>query len=84
MDLKDERWAVIEPLIPEEGRMAKHRRGRPWRNPRDVLNGILWILRIGAGWSDLPKRYPPYLPSTLPALGNGCHIAMAKGVGKTW
>jgi len=34
--------------------------GRPWRDPRDVLNGILWILRTGAAWADLPRRYPPY------------------------
>ena len=25
-----------------------------------MLNGILWILRTGAQWADLPKRYPPY------------------------
>jgi transposase len=35
-------------------------RGRPWRDSRDVLNGILWILRTGAPWRDLPERYPPY------------------------
>ena len=29
-------------------------------DPRDVLNGILWILRPGAPWKDLPPRYPPY------------------------
>lgn len=34
--------------------------GRPWRDPRDVLNGILWVLRTGAPWADLPRRYPPY------------------------
>ena len=28
--------------------------------PRDVLNGILWILRTGAPWKDMPSRYPPY------------------------
>jgi len=25
-----------------------------------VLNGILWVLRTGAPWADLPGRYPPY------------------------
>jgi transposase len=35
-------------------------RGRPWRDPRDVLNGILWIMRTGAPWRDTPERYPPY------------------------
>ena len=33
--------------------------GRPWRDPRDVLNAILWVLRTGAPWADLPRRYPP-------------------------
>lgn len=59
MDLTDEQWAVLEPLIPKPVRRADNR-GRPWRNPRDVLNGILWILRTGAPWKDLPERYPPY------------------------
>jgi transposase len=27
---------------------------------RDVLNGVLWVLRTGAPWHDLPERYPPY------------------------
>ncbi len=58
MDLTDEQWQVLEPLI---GRMPRRAdgRGRPWRSSRDVLNGILWVLRTGAQWADLPERYPP-------------------------
>jgi transposase len=37
-------------------------RGRPWLDARVVLNGILWIVRTGAQWQDLPARYPPYQP----------------------
>ena len=59
MDLTDEQWAVLEPLIPEPLRRADGR-GRPWKPARDVLNGILWILRTGAPWKDMPDRYPPY------------------------
>jgi transposase len=59
MDLTDEQWAVLEPLIGEMPRRADGR-GRPWRNSREVLNGILWILRTGAQWAELPDRYPPY------------------------
>jgi transposase len=59
MELTDEQWAVLEPLIGEMPRRADGR-GRPWRSSREVLNGILWILRTGAQWAELPKRYPPY------------------------
>lgn len=57
MDLTDAQWAVLHPLLPRP-RIRRDRRGRPWRDPRDVLNGILWILRTGAPWADLPARYP--------------------------
>ena len=59
MDLTDEQWAVLEPLIGGLPRRPDGR-GRPWRSSREVLNGILWILRTGAQWHDLPERYPPY------------------------
>ena len=57
MELKDEQWAVLEPLIPKPRRRADGR-GRPWRADREVLNGILWVLRTGAPWQDVPDRYP--------------------------
>lgn len=60
MDLTDEQWAVLEPLLPEKERQPPRTRGRPWKEPREVLNGVLWILRTGAPWQDLPERYPPY------------------------
>lgn len=59
MDLTDEQWAVVEPLIPKPVRRADGR-GRPWRNSREVLDGIFWIMRSGAPWHDLPDRYPPH------------------------
>jgi len=59
VDLTDEQWAVIQPLLPRHERPRK-RRGRPFQDARAVLNGILWILRTGAPWADLPDRYPPY------------------------
>lgn len=58
-ELTDEQWAVLAPLIPEPPRRADGR-GRPWRDSREVLNGILWVLRTGAAWADLPGRFPPY------------------------
>jgi len=59
MDLTDEQWEVIKPWIPDPPRRLDGR-GRPWRDARQVLNGILWILRTGAPWKDLPNRYPSY------------------------
>lgn len=59
MDLIDEQWLVIKPLIPDPPRRTDGR-GRPWRDAREVLNGVLWVLRTGAPWYDLPERYPPY------------------------
>ncbi|WP_170230029.1 IS5 family transposase [Polyangium fumosum] len=59
VDLTDPQWALLEPLIPAP-RVRADRRGRPWKDAREVLNGILWILRTGARWADLPERYPSY------------------------
>lgn len=58
-ELSDEQWAVIEPLLPRP-RVRPDGRGRPRRGNREIINGILWILRSGARWVDLPDRYPPY------------------------
>lgn len=59
MDLTDAQWKLLSPLLPRP-RLRDDGRGRPWRDPRDVLNGILWVLRTGAAWNDLPERYPSY------------------------
>ena len=59
MELTTEQWNRIEPVI-KELKPKKDPRGRPLRDPREILNGILWILRTGAPWKDMPQRYPPY------------------------
>ena len=53
--MNEAQWEQLSGLLP-----APKTRGRPRRDDRDVLNGILWILRTGAPWKDLPERYPPY------------------------
>jgi transposase len=59
MDLTDEQWSIIQPLIPDPPRRPDGK-GRPWKDAHDIMNAVLWILRTGAPWYDLPDRYPPY------------------------
>ena len=58
-DLTDQQWKILDPLVPEPAR-RRDGRGRPWKARRAVLNGILWVLRTGAPWVELPDRYPSY------------------------
>jgi transposase len=62
MDLTDTQWQTIKEFIPDDP-VRKDRRGRPWGQQRPALDGILWILRTGAPWKDLPPRYGP--PATV-------------------
>jgi len=59
MDLTEDQWNVIRTILPEDP-VRPDRRGRPWSDRRQVFNGVLWILRTGAPWQDLPDRYGAY------------------------
>src|SRR2546421_6516744 len=50
-DTSDAQWRLIEPLLP------KQKRGGRWNDHRLMFDGILWVLRTGAPWRDLPERY---------------------------
>jgi len=52
--LKDDEWDLIGDVFPEPAAT-----GRPPRDKRQVVNGILWILRTGAPWRDLPEEFGP-------------------------
>ena len=54
-EITDKAWEQIAPLLPENGQ-----RGGQWQDHRKVVNGILWKLRTGAPWRDLPERYGPW------------------------
>src|SRR6202167_2759417 len=58
MDLTAAQWEKLKPLLAPK--RHSDGRGRPWRDTQAVLNGVLWVLRTGAPWHDLPDRYPPY------------------------
>jgi transposase len=55
-ELTDEEWARLAPLLPA----MTPRRGGRWRDHRQVLNGILFRVRSGVPWRDLPERYGPW------------------------
>src|SRR5688500_3705632 len=54
-EITDEAWERIEPLLPEGSTP-----GGRWKDHRTILNGILWRLRTGAPWRDMPERYGPW------------------------
>jgi transposase len=49
--LSDAEWEFVRPLLPRAGT------GRPRRDDRTVLNGIVWKFRTGVPWRDVPERY---------------------------
>lgn len=50
--LTDEHWDLIKDLFPPRAKT-----GRPPSDRRNVMDGILWILRTGAPWRDLPEEF---------------------------
>jgi len=59
MKLSEKQWEKVAPLIPD-GPVREDGKGRPWKDKRTVLEGVLWIVWTGARWRDLPTLYPPY------------------------
>ena len=54
--LTDEQWFLIKDLFPWKPPSVQG--GRPKADPRACFEGILWVLRTGARWKDLPKCFP--------------------------
>jgi transposase len=54
--LTDDQWGRIAPLLPPHRPSANG--GRPWAADRECLEGILWLLRSGARWRDIPIDLP--------------------------
>lgn len=55
-ELSDEQWTRLRPHLPPQ----KPPFGKPNRDHRTVVEGMLWRLRTGAPWRDLPERYGPW------------------------
>ena len=56
-ELTDEEWEKIAQLIPEK---ATGTQGRPAKDNRMMMNGMMWLARSGSSWRDLPERYGPW------------------------
>ena len=53
--LTDEQWELIKDVFPPPAKT-----GRPPSDRRKIMDGVLWILRTGAPWRDLPEEYGPW------------------------
>jgi transposase len=67
MELTDQQWRLIQPLLPKPQRISP---GRPPLDRRLILRGILWKLSTASPWYDLPQSGitpPDMLPTNFPA-----------------
>jgi transposase len=55
-ELTEREWARLVPLLPPE----RPATGRPNHDHRRILNGILFRLKTGLPWRDLPERFGPW------------------------
>jgi transposase len=55
-ELTNAQWERLSPLLPPE----KPAVGKPNHDHRTIIDGILWRLRTGAPWRDVPARYGPW------------------------
>ncbi|MEU8295539.1 IS5 family transposase [Streptomyces pseudogriseolus] len=53
-ELTDQEWELLAPLIPQAAT------GRPRASDRQVVNGMVYKIRTGISWRDLPERYGPW------------------------
>jgi transposase len=53
-EISDEQWERIKDLVPPERSGGK---GRPAKDNRTMINAIIWVLKTGAPWRDLPERF---------------------------
>ncbi|WTX44876.1 IS5 family transposase (plasmid) [Streptomyces longwoodensis] len=53
-ELTDQEWELLAPLIPRAAT------GLPWVSDRQIINGMVYKIRTGISWRDLPERYGPW------------------------
>lgn len=57
--LTDSEWDILEPLLPEVLPLKRKTRPLEW-SYRDLIDGMLYRLKNGCNWEDLPKDLSPY------------------------
>jgi transposase len=57
--LKDREWEVLEPVLKQALPPKQQTRPLAW-SYRQLLDGMLYQLKSGCNWEDLPKDLPPY------------------------
>lgn len=53
----DDLWALLAPILKRE--KARKKPGRPRRDDRAIFDGLIWLARTGAQWSQLPREFGP-------------------------
>ena len=73
-ELSDTQWEQIKDFLPQP-----KTRGRPPADSRKMVNGMLWIVRTGAPWRDLPERFGPW-ETIYTRFNNWCKAGVWKHV----
>jgi len=79
-ELTDKEWKRIEKYFPKKQPGTP---GRPPKDSRPIVNGIVWIARSGAPWRDMPERYGPWetiYTRFRELIGNGILVQIFKGL----
>ncbi len=53
----DELWALLAPILKSD--KGRKKPGRPRRDDRAIFDGLIWLARTGAQWSQLPRAFGP-------------------------
>jgi putative transposase len=76
-ELNDRQWALVADILPGK----KGDPGRTANDNRLFVNGVLWVLRSGAQWDELPERYGKWksVAHRVGTLGHGRCFALSLG-----
>jgi hypothetical protein len=73
-DLSEAEWRLLEPLLPPE----RGRKSRPAFDNRQIVNGILYRIRTGAPWRDLPEKHGNDGLSAFPTMERGGNLGSGR------